>query len=102
MAVLILGVIQAGLYLVAFGYAFALGESQPEIPAFLTVTVKVLGAPLMYLLYLPPDTFAPWGRWWGDDSNFIGGLALLNGLVWGFAIVWGWTSWNSSRSSHAA
>jgi hypothetical protein len=67
--------------------ALTYGGKDVEAPLIGLILVHVLGFPLMYLLYLPPGVFGPWGRWWGDDSNFIIGLAVLNGLLWGVVLM---------------
>jgi hypothetical protein len=96
-----IAVIHTWAYLSVFGYAFAIGDSGQQVPASLGILVNVLGAPLMFLLYLGPGVCGLWGRWWGDDSNLIIGLACLNGLLWGALLMWA-ALWLSRRHRHAA
>lgn len=76
------------VYLRLWGMAFAIGENHGSEPLALVAALKILGFPVMLLLRLPPEVFAPHGRWWGDDSNFIVGLAVVNGVLWGTVLVW--------------
>jgi hypothetical protein len=83
-------------YFIASSYAFGLGDAAivaalqqghnaatATAPASLDVALAVLGAPLMYLLNIPPTIFG--NRWWGDDANFMLGVMFLNSVTWGFA-----------------
>ena len=76
------------VYVGAAGETIASGEFRTSglLATAMGVIVKTLGAPLMYLLRLPPSTFGS-TRWWGDDTNFIFALAGLNALVWGVALA---------------
>jgi hypothetical protein len=85
---LAIAAIHTVLYVGLFGAAFAAGDAGQPIPFISKLAVPILGTPLMHVLRVPPMILAPAGRWWGDDSNFIIGLAILNGLIWGFAIGW--------------
>jgi hypothetical protein len=76
------------VYLRLWGAAFGIAENHGIEPAVLIAALKILGFPVMLLLRLPPEVFALHGRWWGDDSNFIVGLAILNGVLWGYVLVW--------------
>jgi len=96
-----IAVVHTWVYVSVFGYVFAVGDSGQQVPPSLGILVNVLGAPLMFLLYLGPGVFGPWGRWWGDDSNLIVGLACLNGLLWGALLMWA-ARWVSRRRRHAA
>jgi len=97
--ILVLAVAVAHLvaYTFTFAIAFAMGDSQAAAPWPLVSLLAVLSAPLMYLMYLPPEFFGD--HWWGDDWNFILGLAVLNALVWGRSIGW---LVNRLRRRHAA
>ena len=58
------------------------GESLPVVSELLLgLVLNILGAPCMFLLYLPT-------RWWDDDTSFAIGLAMLNSLLWGCIVVW--------------
>ena len=81
------GGIYEAVYLALFGYVFAMGDAGSKIPKLLLAFVEILGFPMMLLLRLPITYFAPHGRWWGDDSNFIMGLAFLNGVIWASGIT---------------
>jgi hypothetical protein len=84
--VLSISVVQLVIYTITFAVAFGFGDANIQAPWPLVALLAVLSAPLMYLMYLGPEVFG--GRWWGDDSNLILGLAVLNALVWGFAFGW--------------
>jgi hypothetical protein len=73
------------IYLAAFSVEFAIGDAAMKPPILLSAFVAVLSAPLMYLLEIPPTYFGY--RWWGDDSNMLIGLALLNSGTWGFVVA---------------
>ena len=64
------------------------GADAGAVAKVLSVVASLLGAPLMLLMYLPPSSFG--NRWWGDDSNFILGLAAVNALLWGWALTTNW------------
>jgi hypothetical protein len=84
------------------GGSIAAGDSGQQVPLTWHIAMNVLGTPLMHLLQLPPDLFAPYGRWWGDDSNFMIGLAILNGLLWGSAVTWLIARWRERGAGSAA
>jgi hypothetical protein len=96
--VLGIAVVHAAAYLTSFAVAFAIGDSGRAVPPYLQVLEAVVGAPLMYLLYLPPSTFGP-TRWWGDDTNFIIGLAIINSLIWGMALAAAIRCWRRSKQA---
>ena len=65
------------------------GESLPVIlELVLGLVLSVLGAPLMFLLYLPTSTLGTSTRWWGDDVNLLVALAVSNSFLWGCVVVW--------------
>jgi hypothetical protein len=90
--------VQAAAYIAVFGIAFAMGDAGVRAPLPIIVLVNILGTPLMWLLRVDPKYFAPWGRWWGDDGNFIIGLAFLNSMVWGLMLTSGFSIWRSRRN----
>jgi hypothetical protein len=71
-----------------FAAAFRAIDAGKSFPVLLGLVLNVLGAPLMFLLYIPTSTSGASTTWWGDDSNFIIGLAVPNSLLWGFVVVW--------------
>jgi hypothetical protein len=73
-------------YYMLFSTAFALGDAGMEAPWYLGGALAVLQTPLMYVLYLDPSYFGD--RWWGDDSNLMRGLSLLNAFLWGLSAAW--------------
>jgi hypothetical protein len=77
------------IYITLWGVGFTMGDAHRDIPGVLIFVLGALGTPLMFLLRLDPAFFAPHGRWWGDDSNFIIGLAVMNGLLWASLIMAG-------------
>jgi hypothetical protein len=86
--VIAIAVVQIVAFVICFSVAFAMGDAGTHVPWSLGVALAVLNAPLMYLLELGPVVFGPFGRWWGDDSNLIFGLAVLNALLWGVSGMW--------------
>ena len=74
---------QLGAYLICFSIAFGYGDAGITPPLLLRVATALLSAPFMYLMALPPTFFG--NRWWGDDANFIVGLAIINAAAWGLA-----------------
>jgi hypothetical protein len=86
--VITIAVVQFVAFLVCFSSAFAMGDAGLPIPWLLDIAVSVVSAPLMYLMDLGPDVLGPFGRWWGDDSNLIFGLAALNAVLWGVSGMW--------------
>ena len=86
---LFVAILHAVVYISLFGMAFAIGDGGGKVPFVLQAALAVLGGPLMFLMYLPPSYFEFFGnRWWGDDSVFLIGLAVLNALLWGAGIAW--------------
>jgi hypothetical protein len=73
------------IYLATFFVVFAMNDAAVEPSEVLDALIAILGVPFMYLLELPVAYFG--GRWWGDDSNLILALAVLNSLTWGFAVA---------------
>ena len=69
------------IYLTTFSVIFAAGDAGMKVPFLPGALVAILSAPMMYLLEVPPMYFG--GRWWGDDSNLLVGLAILNVATWG-------------------
>jgi len=63
--------------------------------------MNILGAPLMYLFPLHSKVCEPFTCWWGRDENLYFGLAVLNGLLWGMALIWALQVW-TRRRTHAA
>jgi hypothetical protein len=76
------GLVHFSVYTATWGYLFAMGDAGATPSRLFSVFERVLAFPLMYLMALPPTFFAPHGRWWGDDSNFIIGLTALNSVAW--------------------
>jgi len=75
-------------YSTVFG-AIDAGESFPAtLELVLGLVLNVLGAPLMFLLYLPTSSLGAATESWRDGASFIIGLAALNGLLWGCVVVW--------------
>lgn len=70
-------------YLICFSVAFGYGDAGVAPPLLIRTATALLSAPLIYLMALPPTFFG--NRWWGDDANFIVGLAIINSAVWGLA-----------------
>jgi hypothetical protein len=77
-------VVWFSLFRAAFS-ALDAGEAVDFIPG---LALNVLGAPLMFILYIPPLAVSPSTRWWGDTATFVVALAMLNSLLWGSLVVW--------------
>ena len=71
-----------------FRSAFAAIDAGRSFPIVPGLALNILGAPLMFLLLLPPASVSPTTRWWGDDANLVVGLGALNSLLWGCIVVW--------------
>jgi len=64
------------------------GRSFPvSVELALGLLLNVLGAPLMFLLYLPTSSLGAATPSWVDDTSFIIGLAASNSLLWGCIVV---------------
>ena len=87
------------VYTSAVAMTIGLGEfgSSGVRAAVSAAVVWTLGAPIMYLLRLPPTTFGS-SHWWGDDSNVILVLAGINAVVWGIAFASFWHRWRERRA----
>jgi len=84
----IVAVLHFGIYFSLFSAAFGVGDAGHHVPSLLQIILGILGAPIMYLMWLPPQTFElGHGRWWGDDSNFVIAMSLCNSAVWGAAVA---------------
>jgi hypothetical protein len=89
------------VYFILFGAAHAYGMANREVPVLIQVPFAILGAPLAYLLYLPPSTFGT-TRWWGGDGNFMVAIFVCNSLLWGSGLAVGARSWAKRRTSTGA
>jgi hypothetical protein len=82
-----ISLVHTAIYMAAWDNAYAAENAGVRVSRAQAIGLKLFGTPMMHLLRLPPKIFAPWGRWWGDDSHFIEGLALLNGMIWALSIM---------------
>ena len=71
-----------------FRAAFAAVDAGESVGFASGLALNVLGAPLMFILYIPPSAVSASSRWWGDTATFIVALAVLNSLLWGSLVVW--------------
>lgn len=77
-------------YFALFGAVHDYAMANRDAPLLVQVPFAILGAPLVYLLELPPSAFGK-TRWWGDDSNFLSAFSFVTPfcgvafLLWGFA-----------------
>jgi len=73
------------VWLSAFRAVFMAVEADRSFPALvelaLGLVLNVLGAPLMFLLYLPTSSLGSATPSWVDDTRFIIGLAASNSLL---------------------
>ena len=88
------------VYFILFGVAHSYGMANRDVPLWALVPFAILGAPLVYLLQLPPSVFGT-TRWWGADGNFIVGIFVCNSLLWGSGLAFGVRSWAKHKSSSA-
>jgi hypothetical protein len=80
----IAAVAQFGVFVMVFSWSFGIADAGHNVPLLLQIILGILGTPLMHLTRLPPSMFEfGHGKWWGDDGNFIIGLAAGNAAVWG-------------------
>jgi len=91
----VIGAMHLWLYVTLFGYAFTAGAAGRD-NTVLGIAVNILGTPLVHLLY-----FRPVAPGWGYDSYVLLGLATLNSLLWGAAVIWVALRF-SGRPHHAA
>ena len=99
---LAIAAVHTAFYVGFLGAALAAGDAGQPVPRAWQATALLLGTPLMHLIQLPASIFAPAGRWWGDDSNFVIVLAILNGLLWGATLTWLVAKWRSPVIESAA
>jgi len=97
LAVVSVSIAHIAAFTTLFSTAFALGDAGKEVPWHLGGALAVLQAPFMYLLYLDPSYFG--NRWWGDDSNLILGLSLLNAILWGLCAAWLFSHWRQRTAA---
>jgi hypothetical protein len=98
----IAAIAQFGLFVMVFSWSFGIGDAGHNVPLPLQIIVSILGTPLMLLMWLPLSTFEfGHGRWWGDDGNFITGIAVCNAAVWGVAVA-SFIEWRSRRRKSSA
>ena len=81
-------VIHFVVYFTLFGVVHSYGMANRDVPLLAQVPFAILGAPLVYLLQLPPSVFGT-TRWWGDDGNFIIGIFVCNSVLWGSVFALG-------------
>ena len=101
-------VLVAAIHLIVWSSAFRVVykaiDSGASIPASLELVLglvlNILGAPLMYLLYLPSLSGGTSSARWGDDLRLVIWLAGLNSLLWGCLVVWGYRFLHRKRTVH--
>lgn len=97
----VVSLVAAGHFLVwlfLFDSAFKALDAGEPFPVFLGLLLNLLGTPLMFLLYLPISTLGATTTWWGDDANFVIGLAVPNSLLWGCVVVWAYRALHRRRA----
>lgn len=76
------------IFMILFGYSWGYGEVGSSSPAWLETATWIFGSPLIYLFKLDTSVFMVNGvKWWGDDSNLLLAVSVLNSAIWGTGIA---------------
>ena len=89
------------LFLELFGRALGASLAGRGISTTLEIAMGTLGAPLMYLFSPVHNVLKPLVSWWHLQEFLLTALAILNGLLWGMALMWVLQVW-TRRRRHAA
>ena len=98
----VVAALHLAIWLALFRSAFAALDAGESVDLVQGLALNVLGAPLMFVLYLPPTGVSTSTRWWGDSTTAIVALAVLNSVLWGVLVAWVFRVLQRRRQSAAS
>ena len=98
----VLGIAAAHTWLFTelFGYTLYASLARQKIPMIIEIAIRTLGIPLQWLFSPLRSVCESFGCEWRLVEYLYIGLAVLNGLLWGMALMWALRVW-TRRRSHA-